>query len=499
MAPRIAFAGFNLESVSSVPQRVELSEFQRVCTRGAAIPARFRGTNTVPGGCIAICEDEGAEFVPLFHTLLGALGPASDEAVTHYRRELLQGVASAGRLDGIVLFLHGACWTEGHADVERHIIDSLRAAQPDLPIAVALDYHGNVDARMLRGADIAVAYRHSPHIDMGETGQRAASALLRMIREGRRPGLAVARPGIVIPSIMSATSLQPLAMVIAEARAAEAGGDCDISVMAGFSYADAGNTGMSVICLDWQGHEAAEGRAQHFARRLHGLRRELSEAVPVMTADQAMADLAKHPATGRPVVLLEHADRMNDSTHLLRALLCRDVGKVMVPFLLDPETAAQAHAAGAGARIDVRLGGKSAPETGGPVETGAEVLWTGQKSFTVSGRYQQGSFVDLGLTALLQIGRVRVSVVSHFAFAVDGDPFTIFDEQPQDYDVILLRSKTHFRDFYEPLAERILVVDTPDLGPADVRLIPYRRLDVTRAWPWCASPEITKEPETGEV
>src|SRR5690606_33530920 len=145
------------------------------------------------------------------------------------------------------------------------------------------------------------------------------------------------RPGIVIPSIMSATSLQPLAMVIAEARAAEAGGDCDISVMAGFSYADAGNTGMAVICLGWQGQEAAEGRAQHFARRLHGLRRELSEAVPVMTADQAMADLAKHPATGRPVVLLEHADRMNDSTHLLRALLCRDVGKVMVPFLLDPE------------------------------------------------------------------------------------------------------------------------------------------------------------------
>ena len=499
MAPRIAFAGFNLESVSSVRQRVELSEFQRVCTRSAEIPARFRGTNTVPGGCVAVCEDEGAEFVPLFHTLLGALGPASDEAVRYYRRELLQGVASAGRLDGIVLFLHGACWAEGYEDVERHIIDSLRAAQPGLPIAVALDYHGNIDARMLRGADIAVAYRHSPHIDMGETGQRVTRALLRMIRERRRPGLAVARPGIVIPSIMSATSLQPLATVMSEARAAEAQGDCDISVMAGFSYADAANTGMSVICLDWQGQESADERAQHFARRLHGVRQELSGAVPVMTTDQAMDDLAAHPAAGGPVVLLEHADRMNDSTHLLRALLCRDVGKVMVPFLLDPQSAAQAHAAGAGARIDIRLGGKSAPETGGPVETEAEVLWTGQKSFTVSGRYQQGSFADLGLTALLQIGRVRVSVVSHFAFAVDGDPFTIFGEQPQDYDVILLRSKTHFRDFYEPVAERILVVDTPDLGPADVRLIPYHRLDVTRIWPWCASPEITKEPETGEV
>src|SRR5690606_32309812 len=244
---------------------------------------------------------------------------------------------------------------------------------------------------------------------------------------------------------------------------------------------------------------SAEARALHFARRLHGLRRELSGAVPVISVDEAMADLAAHPATGRPVVLLEHADRMNDSTHLLRALMNRNVGKVMVPFLLDPQTAAQAHAAGAGARIPVSLGGKSAPETGGPINAEADVLWSGQKSFTVSGRYQQGSFVDLGLTALLQIGQVRISVTSHFAFAVDGDPFAIFGEQPQDYDVILLRSKTHFRDFYEPLAERILVVDTPDLGPADVRLIPYRRLDITRAWPWCELPEITKKPETGEV
>ncbi|AWX93994.1 hypothetical protein DPM13_16360 [Paracoccus mutanolyticus] len=33
--------------------------------------------------------------------------------------------------------------------------------------------------------------------------------------------------------------------------------------------------------------------------------------------------------------------------------------------------------------------------------------------------------------------------MSHFAFAVDGDAFTIFGESPQDYEIILLRSKTH--------------------------------------------------------
>lgn len=488
MAPRIAFAGFNLESVTAVPQIVELAEFERVCVRGEALTERFRGTNTVPGGCLRICEAEGAELVPLFHTLLGALGPAADAAVAHYTSEIVDGLADSGPLDGVILFLHGACWAAGYADVERHVIDAVRAAAPSLPIAVALDYHGNIDRQTLRGADIAVAYRHSPHIDMGETGERATRALLRLLREGRRPGLAVARPGVVIPSIMSATALQPLAAIIAEARAAEAVGDCDISIMAGFSYADSANTGMSVICLDWDGQDAAEARAAAVSARLRDARHAVAHAIPILSADDALADIKAKPAMGRPIVLLEHADRMNDSTHLLRALLGHDVGRVNVPFLLDPETATQAHAAGEGAEIAVALAGRTAPETGGPVEAAARVLWSGPKSFTVSGRYQRGSFVDLGLTALLQIGRIRVSVVSHFAFAVDGDPFYIFGERPEDYDVVLLRSKTHFRDFYEPMADRILVVDTPDLGPADVRLIPYRQLDTAKAYPWSDAP-----------
>lgn len=488
MTLRIAFAGFNLESVTAVPQIVELAEFERVCVRGSELTEWFRGTNTVPGGCLKICEAEGAEFVPLFHTLLGALGPTADEAVAHYTREIVEGLGRSGGLDGVILFLHGACWAAGYPDVERHVIDAVRAAFPALPIAVALDYHGNIDSQTLHGADIAVAYRHSPHIDMGETGERAARALVRLLREGRRPGLAVARPDVVIPSIMSATALQPLASIIVEARAAEQAGDCDISIMSGFSYADSANTGMSVICLDWAGQDAAEAKAQAFSDRVCAARKAIANAIPILSVEEALADVEREPAKGRPIVLLEHADRMNDSTHLLRALLGRDAGRVNVPFLLDSETAAQAHEAGEGAEITVALGGKTAPETGGPVEAKARVLWSGPKSFNVSGRYQRGSFVDLGLTALLQIGAIRVSVVSHFAFAVDGDPFFIFGERPEDYDVILLRSKTHFRDYYEPMADRILVVDTPDLGPADVRLIPYRQLDTAKAYPWSDAP-----------
>lgn len=493
MTRRIAFAGFNLESVTAVPQVTTRADFERLCERGPEIPARYRGTNTVAGGTLAVLERAGAEMVPLFHTVAGALGPAADEAVAAFADELEAALQAAGPLDGLVLYLHGACWAPGYADVERHMVDRARAAAPKLPIAVPLDYHGNVDALTFAAADIVVAYRHSPHIDMGETGERAATALLRMIETGQRPGLSVARPGIVIPSIMSATALEPLATVIAEARAMEAEGDCDISVMGGFAYADSHNTGMSVICLDWQGQAAAETKAAALSARLHEARGEVSGAVPVWQVEAALADIEARPRSGRPVVLLEHADRMNDSTHLLRALIGRDLGRVAVPFLLDAESAARAHAAGAGAPVQLSLAGRTAVQTGGPLEVTAQVLWTGEKNITMSGRYMHGAPVELGMTALIEIGAVRISVVSHFAFAVDGEPFYAFGERPEDYDVILLRSKTHFRDFYEPLAERIYVVDTPDLGPADVRLIAYRQLETSALHPWCASAPLPQE------
>lgn len=112
MSHRIAFAGFNLESVTAVPQIVGMQDFERVCVRGSALIEQFRGTNTVPGGVIKICENNGVELIPLFHTLLGALGPAADEAIEFYKNEILAELDRSGDIDGIILFLHGA-WTDG--------------------------------------------------------------------------------------------------------------------------------------------------------------------------------------------------------------------------------------------------------------------------------------------------------------------------------------------------------------------------------------------------
>ncbi|MGY8662351.1 MlrC C-terminal domain-containing protein, partial [Bradyrhizobium sp. UFLA05-109] len=193
--------------------------------------------------------------------------------------------------------------------------------------------------------------------------------------------------------------------------------------------------------------------------------------------------LATRKTQGRPYVLVEHADRMNDSTYLLGELLRRRVAGAAVPFLWDAAAAQKAFEAGVGALVELSLGGHSSEKAGPTLDITARVQWAGPKSYRVTGSYMHGMPVDLGMTALLDVDGVSVSVVSAFAFAVDGDAFGVFGLRPEDFDIIVLRSKTHFRAFYEGLAEEIMIVDTPDHGVADLRLLPYERLDTHRVFP----------------
>lgn len=189
---------------------------------------------------------------------------------------------------------------------------------------------------------------------------------------------------------------------------------------------------------------------------------------------QRAVDLARK--ANRPVVLLEHADRANDSTHGLRALLpLANRTRIAVPFLWDPGAVAAAMAAGEGAEVSLALGGHSAPLAGRPVPVVARVDAV-RPDFTYrgTGQMRAGSQVRLGDTVLLDVSSVKISVTSLSQSAIDFDPFLQFGLDPAEFDIVLLRSKTHFRAAWEGFASEIIIIDTPDYGPADVSKLPYR-------------------------
>lgn len=477
--PRVAVGGFALESVSFLPQETGLDDFEREARRGEDLIAALSGTATVAGGFLAVLEEAGAEVVPLVYSDASAAGPAGDAAFDHYCGELLDGLKSAGPLDGILLFLHGAMTTPRRPDPEGDLLQALRDALGwDLPVMVAFDLHANLSPRTAELCTALFGFHYSPHIDMAETGARAARCLLGTLSGNLDPKTAMVKPPLVLPSIFTATGLSPLAGIVAESveLPRQVPGIVDASVFCGFAYADTPDLGFSVAVVA-DGDAALAGReAARLAEAIWSQRRELLHEELVDSLEDGLARAARIAGQDpRLVVLLEHADRLNDSTWALRRLIERpDDLAVHVPYLWDPETAAQACAAGAGGRIGVALGGKSSPRAGGPVNAEAEVLWAGEKVFTGTGPMRRGRRIDLGPSVLLRFGRVTVSVISNSTSAIDLDALEQFGIDFAAQDIVLLRSKTHFRAVYEPLAAAIVIVDTADWGPADLSTLPYR-------------------------
>ena len=483
---RLAVAGFALESVTFLPEQTDIPDFERGALRGAALVEGLSGTNTSMGGFLLVCEEASIEPVGLVWAGAGAAASASEAAFDQYVGEIVSGLAAVkDEVDGLLLHLHGALATPSRRNADAQVLQAIRAeVGPDFPVAVAFDLHGNIGRDVVDAATVLAGYHYSPHTDMAATGERAARMLVARLRGESGLAMGYARPGIVLPSIFSATVLEPLATLMRHARDLEehTPGVLDITVFCGFAYADVPDCGMSMVVVT----DGDEALAQRTADRLADLardwrtvlfRRELVLDVPTgVSRALAMAKTAS-----KPVCILEHADRLNDSTYTLRELLARNSGvKVFAPFMFDPESAAACVEAGAGAEVRLQLCGKTSPQAGGPLEVTARVVWAGDKTIKVTGPLYTGADFKLGNSAVLDLGGgVMVSLISVQWSAIDRDPFDQFGLAPEDFDVILLRSKTHFRHVYTPMCEDILIVDTPDWGPADVTTLPYEYADRT--------------------
>jgi microcystin degradation protein MlrC len=58
----------------------------------------------------------------------------------------------------------------------------------------------------------------------------------------------------------------------------------------------------------------------------------------------------------------------------------------------------------------------------------------------------------------------------------DSAGFTAFGIDFDGLDIISLKSRVHFRAFYETVAGAIVEIDSPGLGPADLTTVDYKNV-----------------------
>ena len=482
---RIAVGGFQHETNSFAAVKADFAQFETAdgwpgLSRGAALEPALAGINLPAAGFIDAATAAGHTIAPLLWCSASPSAPVTDDAFERITAMLAADLRAAGPVDAVYLDLHGAMVTESIPDGEGEILARIRAVVgPDLPVVASLDLHANVTRRMVDLADILVPYRTYPHVDMAETGARAAALLDRMLA-GWRPGKAFRQAEFLISLVAQCTLAAPARDLYALLADLEHRHGVSLGFSMGFPAADFADCGPSLVGY---GADAAA-----LAAATDELMAEIAAAEPdfvpaLLPPDAAVAEARRLAADARrPVVLADTQDNPgggaeSDGVVLLDALIRGDAQGAVLGVLADAATATAAHAAGLGAVLDRGIGAGSAYGGQRPLQGRWTVEALGDGRFTGTGPFYGGNRMQLGPMALLRHpGGVRVVVSSRKQQAADQAMFRHLGVEPSAQKILALKSSVHFRADFGPIAEAVLVVEAPGPNLADPAAQPFTRL-----------------------
>lgn len=445
-----------------------------------AIAAR-RDANTDLAGFI----DEGhVHGWHLEHVLSAAAGPGGKvkRAAFDWLCDPIVAAVESGRFDGILLGLHGATVVDFSDDGEGEILRRIRAVcRGDLPIAITLDPHANVSPEMCSLADIVVSYRTYPHVDMRETGRRAAAILQRTMAGEIRPRTIRVSCPMLEETNGGRTDVGPMIGRLARANDYEKRADVfAVSINAGFASTDIADVGPTVVVTgegDLARHVAfAETIAEDiWARR----RDELNDYLTVEAAADHAAGF--NPENG-PLVIADYADNpgagaYGDSTALLGALLDECVSDACFGPMVDGETVQELHRVEIGEVCQVSLGGKFDPAFGGgPLTLEGELISVSDGRYVGDGPILGGLSRSFGPSAVLRVDGIEILIITIARQMLDLQQFKSFGIDPERKRIVALKSMQHFRAAFEPIAGQVIVCDSGALCTLQYQRLPYRNV-----------------------
>lgn len=485
--PRILVAECMQEISSFNPLQSEYSNFH--IERGHAMLAQ-KGINTGLGGALAVFDEVGFEPVLTISARAGSAGLLSRPGWNRLMGEVLEAIAAeAGSgIDGVYFSMHGAMAADGELDPEGYLLTETRKlVGPDVPIVITLDLHGILTERMLRQIDGLAIYHTYPHVDFASTGARAARVLHRLVTDKSvRPIIA----RVTIPALVRGDELITKSgcygSLIREARRLELEGVAmSAGIMIGNPFTDVPELCCQVIIATDGQADVAQQQALQLAREFWPLRQRMQGKFSSL--DRAIAQAR---SIAGPVIFTDAADATSsgatgDSNLILQGLREAAYPKKVLAQIVDPEAAAAAHRGGVGATVQVTLGGAIDPARFVPMPVTARVqlLSDGQARLET-----MKIGLDAGPTAVLTWDNFTVVVFSKTLSLFDRAMYFANGLNPQDFDLIVVKSPHTEHHMFEAWADCNFNVDVAGATSANLPTLGHTI---------CARPIYPLDPDVG--
>jgi microcystin degradation protein MlrC len=340
---------------------------------------------------------------------------------------------------------------------------------------------------MLAQSNVLMACKHYPHTDFPERAAEAFSILCRAASSEIAPVMAAVR----VPAFgLYPTTEPPFDALVDDLQSAERQpGVLSASALHGFTGGDCPWLAAAIVVVA----DGDQARAQWVAMGLaNGFLRRIETAPPIgLPIDDALTAAAAVSA-GAPVVMSDGADNAGggaaaDSTVVLQALLdsALPLRPAAVALMWDPVTVELAHRAGLGARLAMRIGGKTGPMSGVPLDLDVEVTALAQDAMQTT--FSSVPDQPLGRSVALRVGTwpasVDIVVNTERQQVFSPHVFTAHGLDPMAYRLLVVKSTQHFYAAFAPFAAAVVRCEAPGTMSEDARQLPYRhRPQPMRPW-----------------
>ena len=389
------------------------------------------------------------------------------EAFDKYSYGIANDLKTAGKIDGVYLALHGAMAVTGISNPEAEIVRRVRAVVGDIPIMVTLDLHANEARSLSDAADGVFIVKRYPHYDTRLQGERAARVMIKTIRGNYKPTMTTLKPGVITPSVFQGTGSSPAKDIMERARRWEnQNADVYVSVAFGFAYADVPEVGATVMVITNDDQDLADRIAADMSDYIWKVRQEFAGKKLPKTVEGVALAITAAKAGKTPVIIADHSDRTGGSSQILEQLITQGAENFCIATLRDERALAKLLSeAKLGDQVSLDLGGYSDKFAGNPVRINGRLEYLGP--------YGQDT------VAVLVFGQNnRVIITPHLSQVTSTGIFTALGISLDDLDIIVLKSRVHFRrGFHETgIAGAIFEIDAPGWGPADLTTLDYKNI-----------------------
>jgi len=476
---RIFVVSFAHETNTFWPRKTGVEHLKsRYYVVGEDLLKNFGGTRTSLGGIIDVLDRYGAEGIYSVAASAEPSGYVTEEAFEEIKGILVRDLVAAGKVDGVLLALHGAMVTEHDEDGEGNILQAVREiVGPEVPVIATLDLHANITSRMVECANAMIPFHEYPHVDTYERSVEAAEMMMATLNGSLHPVMSCRQ----LPLLASLVETQNEAYrPLAEAceRAKGYPGVLEAAIVHGFFPADITDAGVTSMVITDGDKDLADRLAKELSDIIWEYRDTMAK-IPAYTPEAAIAEAAE---TEGLIVFADICDNSgagssSDGTKLLRAMLDAKVTNAAFAMIADAETVEECCKAGVGNYVDIRLGGKCVPDKlGAPISCRAYVKAVVDGKYTNKGPMQAGLVFNMKKSVVLVIDGISVIVGASPVQPFDIEIFRGHGLTPSDFHILAVKSSVHYRASFGAYAEKMFAVECPGVLVTDPRHLEYKNV-----------------------